>query len=258
MNFKTEEIIKLQEEEIKKEMQKVFIDLYGDGEEIFLFKTAFVMTIAGEQIGYTGGSILMAKMNKNFFVAIRKTNSDKVSYTDMNSKESFEFTLEKNSEEDIKAKILFSIIQEFKNRNYEINSGFEILTLSTVGIETLNYANFEATSALSISSLFNFKTDEKELAEISAQSERAVINTKYGASEHFCILSAKENNAIFLDTKSYKYEAFNFNLTDYDILLLAHNRDRESVCNIRRVECEEGLRILRKKIDQEYTRLWKS
>ncbi len=249
MDFNTKEISKLAPMRIQKEIKNIFDNLYGSGEEVLIFKTPFAITIAGEQIAYNGGYILMSRINRYFFVAVRKSNSNKVIYTDMNSQKQHEFTTEENSETDTRAKILFSIIQEFKKRNYEVNSGFEILTLSTVGIETLNHANFEATNALAISSIFNFKTDEKELAEICAEAERAVLNSKYGYAEHFCILNLKENRAIWLDTKYYKYEFLDFELGEYDIVILAHNRKRESVCNVRRVECEEGLRVLRKKID---------
>ncbi len=255
MNFNIEEISKLEIPQIEKELERVFLDLYGNDDDancdndVLVFRTPYVITIAGEQIAYNGGCVLMSKINKHFFLAIRKTNSTKITYTDMNSQHSYEFTIEKNEHKDIKVQILFNMIAEFNERNYKIDSGFEILSFSTVGIDTLNHANFEATSAVAISSLFQFSTDLKELAEISAQSEKRVLNTKYGAAEHFCILNVKEKNAIWLDTRYYKYDCFNFDLGDYEIILLGNNRKRESICNVRRVECEEGLRVLRKKID---------
>ena len=93
--------------------------------------------------------------------------------------------------------------------------------------------------------MFGFEVSNIDLALIGQFSENKYNGVNCGIMDQFAIAMGKENQAIFLDTNTLKYEYTPVKLTGAKLVIACSNKKRglgDSKYNERRAECEEALR----------------
>ena len=115
-------------------------------------------------------------------------------------------------------------------------------------------AALETAVAYGLSKIMNLELEKKELVEIAVKAEREFVGVKCGVMDQFTCVFARRNHAIFLDTSDLSYEYVPLNIEDFEFALIDSNTKHElssSEYNKRRKECEEVLKILKKKSFKE-------
>lgn len=110
-------------------------------------------------------------------------------------------------------------------------------------------AAVEGAFAFALNQLNNQGISAIELARIGQWSEHHFVGVQCGIMDQFANMMGKANHVIHLDCRSMEYEYLPFQFSDYTIILVnsgVKHTLASSEYNVRRGECEEGVRILKK------------
>lgn len=257
----SEHICQTNDMDVKDFLIKIFIENYGgDESKIIISAAPGRINIIGEHLDYNGGFVLPAAIDKQIYIAARKRNDSKVFYRTANPSMRFEFDLNNElayCEENGFANYLNGMIKMLKDKSFIISSGFEIFIYGNLpqGAGLSSSAALQVCFGKAVSELFGFIIDKPELAKIAQKNENKFLNLKCGIMDPFCILYGKKDNAVFLNTITLDFNYIRLNTDGYKFVVINSNKKRkltESKFNLRKAECGEGVRILKKKLDIDF------
>ena len=237
------------------ELKDAFIKLYGgDPSLVGLYSSPARINIIGEHIDYNGGKVFPASINRYLYIAIRKRSDNKILYNDVRFPGSYEFdinqtfTYDKNNDY---ANYLNGILQQLKERGFDLGCGFEILMASNIpaGGGISSSSALECGFAYAVIDTFGLDLNRIEIAKLGQMSEHNFMNVKCGIMDQFIISTGKKNYAELLDCNTLEYEYIPLELGDYSFVVMNTNKVRklaDSKYNERRGQCEQALQILQK------------
>ncbi len=211
------------------------------------------INLIGEHTDYNNGFVLPTAIDKNIYFYFKKNGSP----TKCNIKsKSYDVVLEldldavKPSETEWENYVL-GVIHELKKITTKIE-GFDCLIDSDlpIGAGISSSASLECGMAVGLNSLFNLGQSLETLIKLSRAAEHNYVGTKCGIMDQFAVVMSKKDHVILLDCESLDYELIPIDISPYQFLLLNTNVSHNlasSEYNNRRMECEEGLKIIQKK-----------
>lgn len=258
MNSKN--ICPIDKSEIKSFLIKNFIDHYGGSSSgIIIAAAPGRINIIGEHLDYNGGYVLPAAINKELFIVMRKRADSKVFYYTAGGYQ---------VESDLNDKLLYfkdygyanylnGMIKILKASKYEISSGFEIFIYSNLpqGAGLSSSAALQVCFGKAVAKSFCFDISEEQLAKLVQKNENEFLNLKCGIMDPFCIIFGKKDNALLLNSLTLDFDYIPLVLQGFKFVIINSNKERKltgSKFNLRKTECEEGLRILQKKVDIDF------
>ena len=233
-------------------LKENFINLYGNGDGIRMFKSPARINIIGEHIDYNGGKVFPTAIDKYLYCAIRKRQDNKIVYNDLFFPGTFEFTTDtefKFDKANDYANFLNGILSCMKKRGLSFDKGFDCLIASNVpsagGISSSSA--LECGFAWAVSETYGFNISRKDIALMGQQSEHEFMNVNCGIMDQYIIATGKANTAEVLDCAKVEHEYVPLELGDYRFVVMNTKKQRklaDSKYNERRAQCEEGLKIL--------------
>ena len=239
------------------EMKKIFIELYGEG-EIRVFSSPGRVNLIGEHIDYCGGCVMPAALTMKTTLLARKRNDDiiRLKATDLDIMVETKISEMHNLKGKLKwGDYQIGVALELMNAGYDI-CGCDLLYDDTVphGGGLSSSAAIEVSTALMFATFANEKAgitkeiDMIEMALLAQKAEHNFIDVKCGIMDQFASAMGKKDHAIYLNCATLEYEHIPLKLDGYRIVLTNTNVKHSlgsSKYNERRMECEEGLLILK-------------
>jgi len=211
------------------------------------------INLIGEHVDYNDGFVMPAAINKGVYYAIAENQTTEINFYAMDFDEwlSIEIT-------DIKKlngwkNYVLSVVNEFILLGCKVK-GFNCVFAGDIprGSGMSSSAAVEGGLAFALNEMLNTNLDRVQLALLSQRAEHNYPQVNCGIMDQFANMMGKKDHVILLDCKSMEHQYFPLHLNDYKIVLLNTNVEHELVTgeyNVRRQRCEEGLQILKSKLN---------
>ncbi len=210
------------------------------------------INLIGEHTDYNLGFVLPAAIDKAIYIAISKRNDDSVNLYAGDLDQNFhgELTTLTYSDQQWPNYIL-GVADQFIKAGHVIK-GFNAVVMGDVplGAGLSSSAAVECATAFALNSLFGLGLDKKSMVLFSQKAENEFVGLQCGIMDQFASMFGKKEQLIKLDCRSLEYAYMPFDTTEISILLFdtgVKHSLASTEYNLRRQECEEGVRIIQKK-----------
>ncbi|WP_433834621.1 galactokinase [Flavobacterium anhuiense] len=208
------------------------------------------INIIGEHIDYNDGYVLPAAIDKVICFAFSKNNTktSKIIAIDLNEEFEIDLTQEVKLSDVVWTNYIRGVIKQLQDNGFSFD-GFNCVFSSNipVGSGLSSSAALECGMIFGIKSLFDLKIEKKDISLLGQKAEHWVgINC--GIMDQFSSVHGLENKVIQLDCNTLDFEYHNADFKDYSLILFDSNVKHSlftSEYNTRRIECEEGLSIIK-------------
>lgn len=208
------------------------------------------INIIGEHIDYNDGYVLPAAIDKIICFAFEKNNTQKSKIIAIDLNEEFEIDLTHKIQlsEVVWTNYILGVIKQLQDNGFSFE-GFNCVFSSNipVGSGLSSSAALECGMIFGIKELFNLTIEKVDISLLGQKAEHWVgINC--GIMDQFSSVHGLENKVIKLDCNTLDFEYHNADFKDYSLVLFDSNVKHSlftSEYNNRRLECEEGLSIIR-------------
>ena len=208
------------------------------------------INIIGEHIDYNDGYVLPAAIDKIICFAFEKSNSStsKIIAIDLNEDFEIDLTQEVQLSDVVWTNYIRGVIKQLQDNGFSFE-GFNCVFSSNipVGSGLSSSAALECGMLFGIAALFNLTIKKVDIALMGQKAEHWVgINC--GIMDQFSSVHGLENKVIKLDCNTLEFEYHDANFKDYSLVLFDSNVKHSlftSEYNTRRLECEEGLSIIK-------------
>jgi len=234
---------------IAKKVRKKF-STYFDKESI-LIQSPGRVNLIGEHTDYNDGFVLPAAISKSIYLAMSSNSSNKARFYALDKEEDFETDLSKPLKKSKKGwpDYLLGIVDRLQKHGYNLPGGFNCAFGGNVpiGAGLSSSAALEGGVLFGLANLFDWDIPPVEMAKIAQEAENKFVGVQCGIMDQFISLNGKKGQAMKLDCRSLEYEFYPFDFEEIRIVLCDTQVRREltsSEYNIRRSQCEEGVKIL--------------
>jgi len=208
------------------------------------------INIIGEHVDYNDGYVLPAAIDKVICFAFEKSNSSKskVIAIDLNEEFEVDLTQEIQLSDVVWTNYIRGVIKQLQDNGFSFE-GFNCVFSSNipVGSGLSSSAALECGMLFGIKELYNLTINKVDIALMGQKAEHWVgINC--GIMDQFSSVHGLENKVIKLDCNTLEFEYHDANFKDYSLVLFDSNVKHSlftSEYNTRRIECEEGLSIIK-------------
>ena len=240
---------------MKDKLIENFNIIFGKSGEIHLYFSPGRVNLIGEHTDYNGGHVFPCALTLGTYVVARKRDDSKLrfyseNFSDLGIIEGdiTDLKYEKSANWTNYPK---GIIWAFKEKGYEITSGFDMLFYGNIPNSSglSSSASVEVATSVVLKDMLNLDVDMIQISLISQFAENNFNGVNCGIMDQFAIAMGKKDNAILLDTSNLSYEYAPINLRDRKIVIACSNKKRglgDSKYNQRRSECESALADIKK------------
>jgi galactokinase len=208
------------------------------------------INIIGEHIDYNDGYVLPAAIDKVICFALEKNNTkkSKVIAIDLNEEFEVDLTQQIKLSDVVWTNYILGVIKQLQDNGFSFE-GFNCVFSSNipVGSGLSSSAALECGMIFGIKELFNLTIEKVDISLLGQKAEHWVgINC--GIMDQFSSVHGLENKVIKLDCNTLEFEYHNADFKDYSLILMDSNVKHSlftSEYNTRRIECEEGLAIIK-------------
>lgn len=213
------------------------------------------INLIGEHTDYNEGFVLPAAIDKAIYVAVEKQEGNWISIHSVDFNESLEIKPDAISPRPGHwATYILGVVDQLKKRGHAI-SGFRLTIYGDVplGAGLSSSAAVECGTAFALNEVFNLGVERKELARIAQKAEHEFAGVQCGIMDQFASLMGKKDRVMKLDCRSLDFEYYPLDLQGYNLLLFdsqVKHALASSAYNQRRMECEQGVRLVQKMYPQ--------
>lgn len=216
-----------------------------------IFQAPGRINLIGEHTDYNGGFVFPMAIDRFTYIAIKKRGDRMFNVYSKNFKQSFSLDLDKFVKNNTWSDYVFGVASMIEKEGYGL-SGSDIYIESDVplGAGLSSSAAIEVSTAFALFSVNEIIIDKNYLAKLCQKAENEFVGMKCGIMDQFIACFGKKDHALFLDCRSLNYNLVPLN-TDVAQIIVCNTMVKHelgaSEYNIRRKECEEGVKILKEK-----------
>lgn len=232
-----------------------FQNIFKDDGEVETFFSPGRVNLIGEHTDYNGGFVFPCALDFGTYGIVKK-RKDKVfrmyskNFKNLNI---IEFNLDNliYDKKDNWANYPKGVIKTFLDKNYKIDSGFDVLFFGNIpnGAGLSSSASIEVLTAVILKDLFKIHVDMVEMVKMCQIAENKFIGVNSGIMDQFAVGMSKKDNAILLDCNTLNFEYVPVKLQNMSIIIADTNKKRGlaySKYNERRTSCEKAVKVLNK------------
>lgn len=238
----------------RQDVKSRFVEIFG--EEPLMVRAPGRINIIGEHTDYNDGFVLPAAIDLAVYVFIQKSGSNQSKLISVDLDESYTFDIGDNLEPVAQGWVNYflGVIDQFQMAGHRLE-GFNLMFTSDVPIGSgmSSSAALESSFGFALSALFDLNIDKIDLAKMGQAAEHKFAGVKCGIMDQFASCMGRDNHVVKLDCRSLDYEYYPADFKDYELVLFdSHVKHSlaDSQYNIRRSQCEEGVKALQK-VDPE-------
>lgn len=243
--------------QLSENVKKIYQQAFGDAPKVFASPGR--INLIGEHTDYNNGFVLPAAIDKAIYLAIGKAEGTMGKWISVDFNETVEIDFNEIKHHNVQwVNYVLGMVQQFQLRGHHIPA-FNVVLASDIpiGAGLSSSAALECVTGFALNEIHQFNYSLKELAFVAQQAENQFIGLQCGIMDMFASLHGKEGSVMRLDCQSLELVYFPLQLNDYKMVLLdtgVKHSLASSEYNIRRVQCEEGVALL-KQLHPEITSL---
>jgi galactokinase len=207
------------------------------------------VNLIGEHTDYNEGFVLPGAIDKKIYVAIAKNEDKLLNVYAGQYRQFLSFSLE-----DIKpvkgwATYLLGTIFNLQQKGFSI-TGIDLIIDGNIPLGAGMSSSAAVCSAFgfALNEIFDLGLSRMDLALLGQKTEHNFAGLQCGIMDQFASLYGKTDHVIKLDCRSLDYEFIPFHFPDHKVVLvntMITHALASSAYNVRRMECEEGVKVLR-------------
>lgn len=229
---------------LENKFKKLFGNVYG------VYASPGRINLIGEHTDYNGGFVMPAAIDKEIAVAIKPNGTDVIRAYSADYDEMSEFGLTELPGK-MWAKYIFGVVNELNKKVNKVG-GFDCVFGGNVplGAGLSSSAALESAFGFALNDIFDLNLSKFDIAKAGQLAEHNAVGTKCGIMDQFASVFGEKDSLILLDCNSLEKEIIPFNYSGYKVLLidtLVKHSLASSEYNVRRAECEEGVKVIKEK-----------
>ncbi len=232
---------------MQQKIQEKFRTLYNA--EPVLFKAPGRINLIGEHTDYNDGFVFPAAIDKCIFLSMAFNHTEQARLYAYDLEDSLAVDLngiEKNNK--TWANYILGVIDEFHKKGLNIK-GFDCVFGGNIphGAGLSSSAALETVFTFAFNHLHGFNLSQVEMIKMAQMAEVNFVGVNCGIMDQFISFSGQKNKALKLDCRSLDYDYTDIHLDGFSIMLadtLVKHSLASGEYNIRRQECETGVKIL--------------
>jgi len=230
-------------EQVQKKFKKLF------NETPIIVRSPGRVNLIGEHTDYNMGFVLPAAIDKSIYFVISPRTDDtcKVFAIDMNDNCEFLISDLRFSKKGW-PNYLMGVVDQLNKAGYKIK-GFNCVFGGDIpiGAGLSSSAALEAGLAFSLNHIYNLKIDKLSIVKLLQKAENEFVGVKCGIMDQYINIFGAAKKVLKIDCRSLEYEYYPFVNDDLRIVLcntMVSHSLASSEYNTRRVQCENGVKIL--------------
>jgi galactokinase len=210
------------------------------------------INLIGEHTDYNNGYVLPAAINKSIFLGIHRRNDSEIHLYSLDYKDKHQTATDKIEKSGkLWPDYILGVIEQIQD-SYPSLGGFNIVFGGDIppGAGLSSSAALECATAYALNKVLDLGFEEMELVLLSQAAENQFVGVQCGVMDQFVSVFGKKNSLIKLDCGSLKHSYIPFKADDAKIILFdtqVKHSLASSAYNERRVQCEEGLKLIQAK-----------
>ena len=231
---------------VEKEFRKLF------GEQPVIFRSPGRVNLIGEHTDYNLGYVLPGAIDRSIYFGLAPRRDKVVCLYALDMGESYVFNLVDIRKTDKSwPNYLIGVVDQLQKAGYNF-TGFNCLFGGDIpiGAGLSSSAAIEAGLAFALDNIFELNIDKLDLVKLAQKAENEFVGVQCGIMDQFINIFGEHKKVLRLDCRSLEFEYFPFQFNDVAILLFNSNISHSlasSEYNKRRLECSEGVRLIRQK-----------
>ncbi len=211
------------------------------------------INLIGEHVDYNDGFVMPAAINKGVYYAIAENGSNEIHFYAMDFDEWLSVGITDFKRMNGWKNYVLSVVNEFLLLGCAIK-GFNCVFAGDIprGSGMSSSAAVEGGLAFALNEILHTGLNRVELALLCQRAEHNFPNVNCGIMDQFANMMGKQEQVLLLDCRSMQHQYFPLHIKGYKIVLLNSNVHHTLVSgeyNIRRQRCEEGLSILKSRLN---------
>lgn len=211
------------------------------------------INLIGEHVDYNDGFVMPAAINKGVYYAIAENGTDEIHFYSMDFDEWLSVSIGDVKKMSGWKNYALSIVNEFLLLGCKIK-GFNCVFAGDIprGSGMSSSAAVEGGLAFALNEMLNTGLTRVELALLGQRAEHNFPSVNCGIMDQFANMMGKKGNVLLLDCRSMEHQYFPLHIEGYKIVLInskVHHTLASGEYNIRRQRCEEGLGIIKSKLN---------
>ncbi|MCE7061299.1 galactokinase [Dyadobacter sp. CY343] len=232
-------------------IKEKYIEKFGSDHDFQVFRSPGRINLIGEHTDYNNGFVLPASVDKAVYFAISSRDDNQVKLYAADLDETYSFSLDDLSKpESSWPHYQLGIVEQIQKRGLEI-SGFQAAFGGNVpvGAGLSSSAALECCLLFALNDIFGLGLGRLDIVKMSQKAENEYVGVQCGIMDQFASAFGVSESVMRLDCRSLDMEYFPFPMDEYMIVLcdtsVKHSL-ASSEYNTRRLECEQGVEILKK------------
>jgi galactokinase len=220
------------------------------GREARLFRAPGRVNLIGEHTDYNGGFVLPMAIDRETVAAAAAREDRKVSVHSLNREESFDFDLDNPGERrrGLWLDYVEGVARALERRGARLR-GADVMLLSDVpsGAGLSSSAALEVSFGLALTEVSGAGVDRVTLALAGQEAEHTYVGAMVGIMDQFVAARATAGHALLIDCRTLEATPVPLDTSRVCVAITDTNVKHElsaSEYNVRRAECEEGVRLL--------------
>jgi galactokinase len=211
------------------------------------------INLIGEHVDYNDGFVMPAAINKGVYYAIAENGTDEIHFYSMDFDEWLSVSIGDVKKMSGWKNYALSVVNEFLLLGCKIK-GFNCVFAGDIprGSGMSSSAAVEGGLAFALNEMLNTGLTRVELALLGQRAEHNFPSVNCGIMDQFANMMGKKGNVLLLDCRSMEHQYFPLHIEGYKIVLInskVHHTLASGEYNIRRQRCEEGLSIIKSKLN---------
>jgi len=243
-----------------------FLNHFNDA-PAFIVKSPGRINLIGEHIDYNHGFVLPAAFDKFIEVAIGKRTDGAIHMVAVDLGETILLPMHNlTPHATVWVNYIIGVVDQVLNTENnvasiennvakikdEFNGGFNICVQGNIplGAGLSSSAALECAVLFALNELYSLSFTKMQMALMAQSAEHTFAGVHCGLMDMFASLHGEKNKAILLDCDSLAFTYYPLALNDYSIVLFdtqIKHALASSEYNTRRLECEQGLKIIQEK-----------
>jgi galactokinase len=226
-----------------------FKNLFGT--EPLVIRSPGRINLIGEHTDYNDGFVLPAAINREIIMAITKRRDDLCHIFAYDMQQNYVGKLH-NVRRSPKGwpNYLLGVVEQLIQRGKKL-SGFNCVFGGDIPIGSglSSSAALEGAIGFALNKLYDFNLDKIELVRIGQDAEHQFVGVNCGIMDQFINVLAKATMVFRIDCRSLNYSVLPFPVDKVAVVLCdthVHRALASSQYNLRRRQCEQGVRYLQK------------
>jgi galactokinase len=211
------------------------------------------VNLIGEHTDYNDGFVMPVPIDRHVWVAAKEKDGNTVDLHAADYGENASFKLDDIRFDGVHpwANYVIGVVDVLMGKGYPIGGAKMVISGDVpIGAGLSSSAAIEVATIRVLADLFDLKIDPLEMAYIGKSAENDFVGVQSGIMDQFVGSLGRKDHALFIDCRTNEHRHIPLD-PDYTIVMVNTMVKRElttSAYNERRRQCEEGVRILGKRL----------